>query len=822
MPERVPTPSPGHPAHIDLRVYLADLQFQSLSIGVDNLHFDVFLSPKFTETARKYLLETLRQTAALALFYGSEWKSFRPPETGAFKKALGDLLQASLTKAKFEKNIEIDLLLQVALRKFFTLELTAQFLNLVLECKEFIRARGEVFERSEMAHVLKARLAELQADRPNVVRKVGQTVFQMLAELEDSTVARARRALFGEEYRETYDLFRNRLLFVEGGRDDYLFLEHYVLLGNFVRDQDRFEILDAVLIEFLRDFVLAGQGGEDVGVLWKTYEQMNDKALSHRAEINRLEEERAGLLRQLDQGDSLLSLLARPKDPAAIRANLKDVQKRHDFLEQKLQELQGPLEAAKLKVEEVTAKYNSQMGDFLNQPENARRLFDRQWGGEEMKADAGVRERLLEEWVNRLGQRDLLFSIIAAYELRNVHLDFCPPVHLQQLKKALVSREELKRVEEIVKQFPARNFSLSRLEDLSRNVRKYPRDQVRGVALRFAEDFMRMRRDMRNLQKMVGLMERVNLIRVERTRDLSRMNSSLYEYLLPDEAKPAEDRILSHVIIKADVRGSTKMTQDLLARGLNPASHFSLNLYEPMRRILDRFGAAKVFIEGDAIILAIYETESNRERQRAVAKACLLGCEILNVARSYNSKEEMKELPRLELGVGVAFQNSPPTYWMDSDSRIMISKAINLSDRLSSCSKAARRMVGEKTGPFHLFVFQTMMDGTTEEDVEEFLIRYNLNGVQLNEEGFAKLQQEISLREMRVSTRLPWGEETMALYTGEVPIGETLEKIVVRKGVVRQMLTGSKIGGSGTHFYYEVCSDPGVAELLKNAPPPAK
>ena len=71
------------------------------------------------------------------------------------------------------------------------------------------------------------------------------------------------------------------------------------------------------------------------------------------------------------------------------------------------------------------------------------------------------------------------------------------------------------------------------------------------------------------------------------------------------------------MVIKADVRGSTDLTKDLLERGLNPASHFSMNLHEPVKRMLEHYGAAKVFIEGDAIILAIYEHESTRTTQRA-------------------------------------------------------------------------------------------------------------------------------------------------------------------------------------------------------------
>ena len=118
-----------------------------------------------------------------------------------------------------------------------------------------------------------------------------------------------------------------------------------------------------------------------------------------------------------------------------------------------------------------------------------------------------------------------------------------------------------------------------------------------------------------------------------------------------------------------------------------------MNLHEPVKRMLERYGAAKVFIEGDAIILAIYETEATRATQRAVARACVLAREILAVTQAYNQRAKTTNLPPLELGLGVAFQDSAPSLWMDADSRIMISRALNLSDRLSSCSKMAKRLV---------------------------------------------------------------------------------------------------------------------------------
>ena len=99
----------------------------------------------------------------------------------------------------------------------------------------------------------------------------------------------------------------------------------------------------------------------------------------------------------------------------------------------------------------------------------------------------------------------------------------------------------------------------------------------------------------------------------------------------------------------------------------------------------------------------------------------------------------------------------------------MISRALNLSDRLSSCSKVARRLLGDKASLFHLFVFQPGMDGAEEEEADEFLIRFNLNGIELNDEGFAKLSEEIALQTVEAECEMPWGREPTTFSSAERP-----------------------------------------------------
>ncbi len=809
-----------------LEPYSAEIRLPNLTLGIDNIHYDVFLSPRFVDFTRKYLLELVRQTVNISLVYGKDKKRTGAPEHGAFRKLLTEILQESLMRAKYQQSVETDVLHQLAVLKYITTELSNQFSSILVECKEWIRGRGELFEHSEPAHVMRSKIAEIQADKKNVYRQVGETVHRVWREVEEGIISKSRRALFGDDFRDTYDLLQNRFLFVESGNDDHLFLQHYVLLGNFVNDPDRFDVFDNLLLDFVRDFVLADSDSEELSKSRKIHERLMEQARLLRSELERNEEEQRELSSRSGAGDDKFPWLFKRKtgSSAETQGELENLRKRFSSVEQNLEELAPPIDAAKQRLDFLTEEYQSRLGYYLNQPENARRLFGTQDSVAEGEGPPETRAQLREEWVHRLEERDLLFHVLAGYEVRKIYAEYCPPIHLQQLKKAIVHREEQKRIEAILEQFPARKISMKRLDEASRVIRRRTHEETLTTCTQFAEDLMRLRRDRRNYQQVASWMERINLVRSERTRELSRVNKSLYEFLHPDEGRPADDPVSSHVVIKADVRGSTGITKDLLARGMNPASHFSINLHEPVKRMLERYGAAKVFIEGDAIILAIYETESKRATQRAVARACVLAREILAVTQAYNSRAKTTDLPALELGVGVAFQDSAPSLWMDADSRVMISRALNLSDRLSSCSKMAKRLFKENPSPFNVFLLQTLMEDAVEDEGEELVVRYNLNGIELNEEGFQKISAEISLAPMGGNFPMPWGKERVQLYFGEVPIGDTFEPIIIRKGFVRQLLPGGKIGAQGTRAYFEVCTHPKLLELARKKAPtlPAK
>jgi hypothetical protein len=61
---------------------------------------------------------------------------------------------------------------------------------------------------------------------------------------------------------------------------------------------------------------------------------------------------------------------------------------------------------------------------------------------------------------------------------------------------------------------------------------------------------------------------------------------------------------------------------------------------------------------------------------------------------------------------------------------------------------------------------------------------------------------------------MPWGKESVTIYYGEVPLGESVELLVLRKGLARQLLPDGQIGAASQHPYYEVCTSAALYDLV--------
>jgi len=456
---------------------------------------------------------------------------------------------------------------------------------------------------------------------------------------------------------------------------------------------------------------------------------------------------------------------------------------------------------------------------WLNAPENALELVGSGTSDDSTPEARGQKTRLAA-WLGLLDREKLMEYVVASYEAVPLLAEYSPRINAQQLKNALISREERSRVEKlIVEQGKISRDSLQAAVQRAAACRGAERGKM---AARFLHDFMRYHRDLRNLETLRLAMDNVNLIANDKMRQLSAMNGTLYEFLLPEEQKPSEEKVVRHVIIKADVRDSSRLTRSLLERGMNPASYFSLNFYDPVNKLLSKYGASKVFLEGDAIILAILERDA--EPGLAVARACVLAREIIDIVRGYNQLLERAGLPGIELGVGISYQDSAPMYLMDGEQRIMISDALNESDRLSSCSKRVRKSMKTIETPFNVFAFQTVSDADVEDSPDDFILKYNLNGIRISEAAFARLKQEISLQLSPLDLPRAWEGEEFHLWSGLVPVGNDIfRKIVVRGSRMPQIDPHNFSVQLWTErWYYEICSNPAIDAKLEGKAAAAK
>lgn len=459
-----------------------------------------------------------------------------------------------------------------------------------------------------------------------------------------------------------------------------------------------------------------------------------------------------------------------------------------------------------------------QIDAILSVAENAHELFG---GGtpDESTPKGKAQQALLEGWVDGLEKEQLLDYVIASYEAVPLLAQYSPLINPQQLKNSIINKAERERVKTLLEE--RGKISPDGINNAVKKVEGMKSSDRAKVAGRYFGDFVRYHRDLRRFEAVLAAMDGVNVIGSsnEKLRELSAINNTLYEFLLAEEQKTADATVIDHIILKADIRDSTTLTKTLFERGLNPASYFSLNFFDPVNKLLPKYDATKVFIEGDALILALFEREG--EQGFGVGKTCMLAKEMVQIVRAYNEQSQKSGLPILELGLGICFQESAPMYLMDGAHRIMISKALNESDRLSGCSKGARKYLaaGQSKNLFNVYNFQTVEDAETGGIPDEFLVRYNIGGIHINALAFQKLQKEIALKEHLVELPTIWSKEQVRLFTGVVPVGQGIfHKIIVREGLTAFVdLKDFSLKRWTDKKYYEVCVNEALYKHMESA-----
>lgn len=761
--------------------------------GIDNKSVDVHLSPRFVANVKTLVNSMIQQD--LATHY-QEWSSKSTQAAvpmqnlERFKTEYDSLMEMSMQQrdSAFNSLTPIDWM-QLAQMSIFKCLIQSVYSEL-LETKNNLENLLEEGRNSGKRLQYHQQVSILARENGAISYRVSRRLFGVIERLEVTRLRRLRKALLGISWPIPQEALFNVLLYLPNLLNEEIAVYHYPMLclGPFGK-QHRININNCIVEVFknyLPDWLqqLPGQS-KNIGGQVATLDDVSEPSASLRI-INRLDQ---GNLRGFMETEIVLSqfvLEDEYKEP--LHSWMDDPNNLLRLLSLSIvQEPDKPAMIPEIKTKEAAMRWFYFM--------------------------RGIREELFR----RLYEMDITIDIIASYWTSRVCQTLPPNTSPRLVYEYLIGRQDRQRI--------LRRLAGTQNQDTTTNINKVldtaiaeikqlSKSQQRKYLGRVIVDFLNLRKDLKLAYKIFEAMDQISLFNDAKNLALSRANGLLHEFLLADEQQ-VERRIKSHAVLKADLRGSTKVTNELRAKKLNPATHFSQNFFAPITACLEHFGANKVFVEGDAIILSILERTGDAKSGRSVAWACGLGAEILDIVARHNITNRRYSLPELELGIGITFVDEEPTYLHDGDHPIMISPAINLADRLSSCAKILRHAPFTKTDrPFRVEVLVPPEGSDATAGAKTDVLRYNVNGIEMDDVAFAKLKTELSLQPLYLKI----GGNTETLHVGRYPdSSDRMHWLVVRESPLHiwEWESISQIA-PGNKSFYEVVVDADLINKIRD------
>jgi hypothetical protein len=630
--------------------------------------------------------------------------------------------------------------------------------------KTIIR-KHEISEKIEETQKSREEVASIVHRKKHILRTVGTEVFKYFIEAQHE-LKDLRESNFGADAILPEELFSNPILQSTMQPDGFFLIENYVLLGHRVEDPVNYKTLINILASFLSQLAGETSHSHEYGGTPADLAENKIRPVQLKNFISSASSYIDGLIKDVDNMDVLFNSFQSMETYHKLKIQKSDKQKR-------------------LSVKQAEKRQN----------------------------------QLLNLFYKRMIQEKMIDGIVAAYKMQLVFSNYCPPLSPQECLQYLVvpkSRKNTTRKLKRFKKYYGKAFPLRWLNRTIIDIKTTPKRIQKILLIRFLKDFVRYHRDLCNFNLIKEAGDCINLTADEKIIKLSRENHTLYEFVMSNEESVDKKAIINHAVVKADIRGSSLIIEQMKSQNLNPASNFSLNFFDPISKILSLYGAVKVFIEGDAIILAIFEHEGTPGRWYGMARACGLSINVLNIVKKYNSINQKNGLPSLDIGVGIGYNDAPPTFFYDGSNQIMISPAINVADQLSGCNKALRERLSNANLPFNVYVLQPALDSSTALLSDFAFLRYNVNGIELSPEGFEKLNREIHLKciESQLQDIHP---VPMVLYTGTFPtVAGNYQRLVIRESVIPEVaLTNLNPIRQTDKKFYEVCTNPKVYDHVK-------
>lgn len=742
-----------------LEAYRHRFSLSRLRHGIDNVRYDVQISPALTKAARQITIQLISKMSGALQLPGFNPRFNWQQEENRFRQLCRAVLEDAVNRGKIENEPQVLYLALAAITTIFKQTVDDRYNSCLQHVKHLIW-RSEVNYNHEAAVQLQEDLLNLSRNRGRIFRRVNQRLFQYLS----ATLRKGVNALYTIHFDESDVLpdafFDNPLLHEEDPSQDELMIREYLLIGHRREDVHHYEAFLAVIRDVFRRLTADSERPGN-----------NDPAAEPPEGEPALETESASIDAELD-------------GLVKCEANIDAL---FDFR------------------------------DTARQIRKQRRHWYERKDAAGLRKSAQAQEQRLAVLQKEFQRRGLLPIVLAVPEIKPLCRVFSPPLTPHEILQYLVdggSRRRIRGKLKRLKKSYGETVDLSPFREAIFRRRRLSRSAKQEHLIAFVKRFCRYHKDLSDFKRILEAQTLLNFLSEDKDLELSSANGSLYSFMLPSEHSEDDSPVIGHVVLKADVRGSTGIVSEMKNKGLNPATNFSMNFFDPISEILARYGAQKIFIEGDAIILSIFEKENRSEQWYSVARSCGMAMSILLIVHRYNRKNQQSQLPHLEVGIGISHTGSAPTFFFDEDNRIMISPAVNQADRLSSCFKPLRQRFSTLKPPFNVYVFSP-----TPEDrslVPEPFVRYNVGGIELNGEGFEKLKREIQLKPMEIE--LPGlQKEPVQIYSGNFPtVTGGHQSLIIREAQIPVIsLKDMRVQGMSDSCYYEVCTHPLIYKMVR-------
>lgn len=692
----------------------------------------------------------------------------------SFRAAYKSIVEVAVDRARNQKQPHLISLLEFVILKHLLQVVGSEIEQLRQQLQDRLgtdttQSKGKNLEIHE-------RLVFLAKHEAALRYRVSQRLFRVVQQLESTGVRKIRKSVLGRSWPVPKEILFNPFLQMNSLQHDELTMDHYPLLCTGKDGIRHFTQVNEILIELFSSFL-------PEWLTQKTTTAERQESLAGQPGQRRM----AGHAETQSTLDQVMSR----DEYTGFRTSWLDNPDNMMWL------LQAPGSSAPLSIPALQNSASSQ----------------KQW--------SDFQQRMADKLFSLLTKARLILPIIASSRTPRLYRQLHGRVAIRDIQQYLVGELPKRQlVRRLNVQHPELDpaESIRAMDAVANHIRRMSTGKEREYCFRFIKECLTLRRDLKHAYFAYCVMDRFRQLTADSDLSLSRANRTLYDFSerAPVEEK-AEGQIRAHVILKADIRGSTEITRSLLAKKLNPASYFSINFFEPITKLLDDFGAAKVFVEGDALILTILEYEGTSFHWLTVAHACGLARKILAVMDAQNAQNRAHGLPQLELGLGIAFNDEPPAYLYDDRRKIMISTAINQADRLSSCSPSVRRRLNREAGhSSRTEVLLARPDNISGlEDYNDKLIRFNVNGIELDAPAFFKLKSELVLHRVRVRDHQTTQSERY--HVGRYPdLKGTTHWLVVREAPVR-IWDGESMGDEepGGRRFYEVITEPKMIARVK-------